>query len=123
MELEVGAFLAEIEPAVYVIDCLPNMQEPEVAERAEPLVRQLRAARPSTPIVLVEDRTYSNAHIYKSSRARHETSRAALTKAFDNLQSAGDGEGAIKKAQRGFTQVARRAERISRLAAVGSPSR
>ncbi len=46
MEKEVGQFLCELDPAVYVIDCLPNMQGKEVAERAEPLIRQLRSARP-----------------------------------------------------------------------------
>ncbi|MEM9017450.1 MAG: SGNH/GDSL hydrolase family protein, partial [Verrucomicrobiota bacterium] len=42
MEPEVGALLAEIDAAVYVIDCLPNMNGEQVAERTEPLVRQLR---------------------------------------------------------------------------------
>lgn len=89
MEPEVGALLAEIDPAVYVIDCLPNMTGPEVAERAEPLVKQLRQARPDTPIVLVEDRTYANTWIMESKRKRHDDSRAALVRAFDNLVSSG----------------------------------
>lgn len=89
MEPEVGALLTEIDAAVYVIDCLPNMQGTEVAERAEPLVRQLREARPETPIVLVEDRTYANSWIFPSKRKRHEESRAALVRAYDSLVSSG----------------------------------
>lgn len=89
MEPEVGALLTEIDAAVYVIDCLPNMVGTEVAERTEPLVRQLRQARPDTPIVLVEDRTYANAWIFKSKRTRHSESRAALAKSYDNLVSSG----------------------------------
>ncbi|NNE94182.1 MAG: hypothetical protein HKN23_21245 [Verrucomicrobiales bacterium] len=89
MEPEVGALLAELDPAVYVIDCLPNMTGPEVAKRAEPLVRQLREARPDTPIVLVEDRTYDYAWIRKASRDRHELSRSALIRAMDNLVASG----------------------------------
>jgi len=62
MDLEVAALLAELDAAVYVIDCLPNMNASAVAERTEPMVRRLRSARPKAPIVLVEDRTPSPTH-------------------------------------------------------------
>jgi lysophospholipase L1-like esterase len=81
--------VAELNAAVFVIDCLPNMGAAEVAERVEPLVRTLRKAHPTTPIVLAEDRTYSNAFLVESSRQRNETSRAALSKAFENLKAEG----------------------------------
>ena len=89
MAAEVGALLTELDPAAYVIDCLPNMRASEVSQRAEPLVQQLRSARRGTPILLVEDRTYTNARFRQSSRQRHATSRAALRDAFDKLTSAG----------------------------------
>lgn len=89
MESSVGQFLCELDPVVYVIDCLPNMNANQVQERAAPLVRQLRAARPETPIVLVEDRTYSNTPFIVSRQERHATSRAALRKAYEELQKEG----------------------------------
>ena len=89
MEPEVGALLGEIDAAVYVIDCLPNMTGPEVAERAEPLVRQLREIRPDTPIILVEDRSFTNSWIFKARRDRHAENRASLIRAFDLLVSSG----------------------------------
>jgi lysophospholipase L1-like esterase len=89
MEPEVGAFLAELDPAVYAIDCLPNMTAPMIEERAEPLVKQLRAARPETPILLVEDRTNTNAPFHEAQRRRHETSRRAFRAAYEHLKSAG----------------------------------
>lgn len=89
MEPEVGALLCEIDAAVYVIDCLPNMDGKAVAERAEPLVRQIRDIRPDTPIVLVEDRTFTNAWIFKGRRDRHDENRASLIRAFDNLVTSG----------------------------------
>jgi len=91
MEAEVGELLAELDPSVYVIDCLPNMTGSEVAERAEPLVRQLRAARPECPILLVEDRTYTYAPFRRSARDRHTSSRAALKNAYQKLVDAGCG--------------------------------
>lgn len=89
MEPEVAALLAELDPAIYVIDCLPNIGAKEVAERTEPLVRILRKAHPDTPIVLAEDRSYSNAFLIESARQRNETSRAALAAAFKKLQDEG----------------------------------
>lgn len=89
MEPEVGALLTEIDAAVYVIDCLPNMVEAEVKERAEALIRQIREVRPDTPIVMVEDRTYGNSWIMKSKRERHAGSRAAFVHAYDRLVSSG----------------------------------
>ena len=89
MEPEVVALLSEIDAAVYVIDCLPNMTGAEVAERAEPLVRQLRKARPDTPIVLVEYRSFTNSWIFKARRDRHAENRASLIRAFDLLVSSG----------------------------------
>ncbi len=89
MEEAVGEFLTELDPAVYVIDCLPNMVGPEVAARTEPLVHQLRKARPNTPIVLVEDRTYANTPFLPSRQTRHDAARGALKTAYANLQKAG----------------------------------
>jgi lysophospholipase L1-like esterase len=89
MEAEVGALLTEIDAAVYVIDCLPNMNAQTVTERAEPLVRQIREVRPETPIILVEDRSFTNSWIFASRRKHHQESRAALIRAFDSLVSSG----------------------------------
>jgi lysophospholipase L1-like esterase len=52
MEPAMADLLAELDPAVYVLDCLPNMTAEMVAERVEPFVDRLRNARPNTTIVL-----------------------------------------------------------------------
>lgn len=110
MEPEVGALVAEIDAAVYVIDCLPNMTGEMVTERAEALVRQIREIRPDTPIILVEDRTFTNAWIFKARRDRHQENRAALIRAFDSLVSSGvkslyflEGEGLLGDDTEGAT--------------------
>jgi hypothetical protein len=89
MEPELASLLAELDPAVYVLDCLPNMSAAEVTERVEPFVRKLREAHPATPIVLVEDRTYADSFLIAAKRERNETSRAALKQAYERLLSAG----------------------------------
>ena len=63
---------------MFVVDCLPNMSTEQVAERTEPLVRQLRLARKDTPILLVEDRTFANAWCDETRAREHQRRRAAL---------------------------------------------
>ncbi|MCC9601315.1 SGNH/GDSL hydrolase family protein [Stieleria sp. JC731] len=89
MHEEVGDYLIQVDAAVYVIDCLPNMNAAMVQERCIPLVRQLREAKPKTPIVLVEDRRNTNSWILPARDAHHSANHAALKAAFEELQSAG----------------------------------
>lgn len=89
MEPALADLLAELDPSIYVLDCLPNMNAPEVSERVEPFVRKLRSAHPTTPIVLVEDRSYADAFLVRNKRERNDTSRAALQAAFQRLRKAG----------------------------------
>lgn len=89
MEQEVADLLAELEVAVYVIDCLPNMNAEEVAARTEPLVHTLRKAHPTTPILLVEDRSYSDSFLVASKRQRNLTSRKAYRAAYERLVAEG----------------------------------
>jgi hypothetical protein len=77
MDAAVGAFLVDIDAAVYVIDCLPNMGPGGVTERTAPLVRQIRKSRPNTPIVLVEDRRYTNDWITPGKAKFHDENHAA----------------------------------------------
>ncbi len=89
MEPEVTALIAELDAFVYVIDCCPNLGGAETAERTKPLVQQLRAVRPDTPIVLVEDRVYTDAWLIQSKQSRNDGNHAALKRAFDELLAAG----------------------------------
>ena len=60
MEKELAELLAELDPAVYVLDCLWNMSPEMVSERVEPFINILREARPKTPVLLVEDSNFKN---------------------------------------------------------------
>jgi hypothetical protein len=89
MEPELAALLAELDPAAYVLDCLPNLSPAEVTERLVPFVETLRKSRPHTPIVLVEDRNYADAFLVPARRERNEGNHAALRAAYQKLTSAG----------------------------------
>jgi hypothetical protein len=59
-EHEASNMLAELDPAVYVIDCLPNMQADQVDERIRYMLSVLKAKRPNTPVILVENIIYQD---------------------------------------------------------------
>ncbi len=89
MEAEVADLLAELDPSVFAIDCLPNMNEDMIQERAVPLVQTLRSAHPDTPILLVEDRAFTNTRFFPEREERHRTNRLALKHTLRTLQDAG----------------------------------
>jgi hypothetical protein len=60
-----------------------------VAAKAPPLVRQLRAAKPDTPIVLVEDHRFTNSWITPAKAKFHDDNHAALMAAYDTLRREG----------------------------------
>jgi hypothetical protein len=89
MDAAVGDLLIKIDAAVYVIDCLPNMAAADVRQKCIPLVKQLRAAKPTTPIVLVEDRRNTNSWILPDRNQHHTDNHAALKECFATLQKEG----------------------------------
>ncbi len=89
MDQAVGEYLVQVDAAAYVIDCLPNMAPADVSLKCIPLVKQLRHAKPTVPIVLVEDRRFTNDWILPEKQKFHTDNHAALQAAFAELKSDG----------------------------------
>ncbi len=89
MQLPIGGLLGEIDARLIVIDCLPNLWAQHVRGRFAPFIKALRAKNPKVPILLVEDRTYSNAHLRSDLRKRNEDSRKALHEGVTALRQKG----------------------------------
>jgi len=137
MDPVIGRFLTQVDAAVYVIECSGNMQPAQIRARCIPLVKQLRAVRPATPIVLVEDRGFPNAWIVPAKADYNRENNAALREAFTTLQREGvsalfyvkgdalygtDGEGSTDNAHAndlGFLRMADVMEPVIRAALEG----
>jgi hypothetical protein len=103
MEAEMAELLGELDPAVYIIDCMWNMMATElVTARVGPFLKILRAARPKTPIIVAEDSNFQGI----SPTPRGQALRAALDRvAADGVEGIhflpnhgmlpADGEGTI----------------------------
>jgi lysophospholipase L1-like esterase len=89
-EPEVARLLAELDPAVYVLDSLPNMTPQEVVERMPALIDTIRAARPRTPIVLVEHLLYPNLRFRQAKAADVANANASLRQIYEARRKAGD---------------------------------
>ena len=89
MEPEVAELMAEIDAAVYVVDCLPNLTADLVTQRVRRLVEIVRSQRKETPILLVEDRTYSDAFLVDANKRRNDANRAALFAAYEQMRQDG----------------------------------
>jgi lysophospholipase L1-like esterase len=87
-EPELADLLAELNPSVYVLDCVANMTVPWILERIEPMVRKLRSAHKETPIVLVEHVDYQQPKFVTDKYAAWTSKNAALKKVFRNLTAA-----------------------------------
>ncbi len=86
MEMSIADLLVEIDAEIYVLDAGPNMTSQWIDERMVPFVKRLREVRPNVPILIVEDRWFSNEWILPE---RHETgvnNHAAAKRAFEELQ-------------------------------------
>jgi lysophospholipase L1-like esterase len=90
-EPEVAALLAQLDPAIYVLDPLPNLSPAQVTERMPAFIRILRAAHPKTPIVLVESLVYPDGRYIEDGRGRrYRESNAALAALYKELLHEGE---------------------------------
>lgn len=89
MEIELAQLLGELDVAVYVVDCLPNMTADMVDERVQPFVETLRRLRPQTPIIMVENIAYQAGAFLPEARKRYQVKNAALRKVYQHLLADG----------------------------------
>lgn len=89
MEPEVIDLLCELDPAVYVLDNMPNMQEERINEFEEPALRKLKAAHPDVPIVLVDNILYCDAYLKSKRMDRYSKSNQAQYAIYEKLVAEG----------------------------------
>ena len=89
MQPEVTRFIAELDAAAFVLDCLPNMTPELVTERTASTVRALRQAHPHTPIVLVENIEYQAAAALPAARIGYQAKNEVLKAVYEQLLADG----------------------------------
>lgn len=85
MEPEVVDYVISQDAAVYVIDCLPNLDAAQVKKLIRPLVKQIRAKHATTPILLVESPPYDNTFFYQAKKEGWLAECKELRAAYDEF--------------------------------------
>lgn len=92
MEKEVIELITEIDPAVFVLDCLPNLgsfSAEEIKEKLIFAVSSIRSKYPNAKILLTEHAGYSDGLVYEPRAVIYENLNAWLQETFVNLKSSG----------------------------------
>lgn len=91
LDPEVATLMARVEnPAVFVLDNVPNCKADLILEKGEKFVRILRDAHPSVPIVFVELAPYSQDAVSTKSAEDVRGRNAAQREIYKRLKAAGE---------------------------------
>ncbi len=85
MEPEVIDLLCELDPILYVLDNMPNMNKTAINEREESAIRKLRTAHPETPVVLIDHMLYCDAFLKESRMNRYVSSNMSQYAIYEKL--------------------------------------
>lgn len=91
LEPEMIDLISEIDAAMYILDCMPNLTttpDEEVEKRVINSVKSLRE-KSSAPILLIEHAGYSNGETNKGMKNTYTRLNASQRRAFDKLQTEG----------------------------------
>lgn len=90
LERGVLDFINDVDAAVYILDCMPNMykgDDPE--ELLVAAVKQIREKHPQTPVVITEHDGYTNEWTNAKSRELYSATNKAARKAYQRLEQEG----------------------------------
>ncbi len=90
-EPEVADLLAELDPSIFVIDCIPNMKVDYVDERIRYLLDKLKSTHPETPAILIEQPLLQSAFISSEDQFAMYKKNVALRKIFDEYEPTWEG--------------------------------
>ncbi|MBL8029087.1 MAG: SGNH/GDSL hydrolase family protein [Fibrobacteres bacterium] len=84
-EKEVAELISELNPDIYVLDPIPNVNPSQIEDRLPDFVRTLRYFHPDTPILLIESIIPTFDHMQDGSRSDHRLRNEALRKVAAEL--------------------------------------
>lgn len=83
-------FMNEVDAAVYILDCMPNMyQGDDPEELLVAAVKQIREKRPQTPVLITEHSGYTNERTNAKQREAYSETNKAARKAYQRLAQEG----------------------------------
>lgn len=91
LDLEIAKLMASVKnPAVYVLDYVPNAKPDLIAKSGEKFYRILRREHPATPVIFVEDPLFPHGIVDKAIAEEVRSKNEAQKALFKRLQAAGE---------------------------------
>lgn len=89
MEMEVAKYLATVPADCFVLDCIPNQTPEQVSERALPFIKNLRAQRPKTPIIILESVIRETGYFDQQLGKHVQQQNESIRRVYDQLKKEG----------------------------------
>ena len=91
LDYEIAELMAQVkDPAVFVLDNVPNSDAKTIDERQEKFFRILRNAHPDVPVVFVENPNYPHLVFDKVRAADVDARNASMKAVYEKLKKAGE---------------------------------
>ena len=91
LDLEVAQLMASVQnPAVFVLDYVPNAKPARIQENGEKFYRILREAHPKVPIIFVEDPLFPHSVVDQDMAEEVRSKNAAQKALYQHLKKAGE---------------------------------
>ena len=90
LDPEIARVMAAIDAGMYILDCLPNVTIEQIKERTEAFYGILRAAHPTTPILMVRTPEFPNKRFNTEVRRVVNEKDAAWREFYRRFRAAGD---------------------------------
>lgn len=91
LDYEIAELMAGVpDPAVFVLDYVPNATAQQIADKGETFFRMLREAHPDVPVIFVEDPFFAHGVVDEAIAKEVREKNAAQSALFRKLKKAGE---------------------------------
>ena len=91
LDYEIAELMAQVkDPAVFVLDNVPNSDAPTIDEKEERFFRILRDAHPDVPVIFIENPNYPHLVFDKERAADVQARNASMKAVYEKLKKAGE---------------------------------
>ena len=91
LDYEIAEVMASVaDPAVFVLDYVPNASAEQIAGKGETFFRILRDAHPDVPVVFIEDPQFPHSCVNQKIGREISRKNAAQRKLFESLKKSGE---------------------------------
>lgn len=90
LDYEIAEIMAEVDASLFILDFMPNVNVPQIEQKAEKFYSIIREKRPNTPILFIENPIFPTSKFNKETAKVITDKNKALRIVFDKLKKQGE---------------------------------